>query len=177
MFQLYADKTRLTVRQREPVTSGSVNVYPVRFEFSGDWAGLERTAVFRGGTVSRSVPLDDTGECTIPWEALQKPNVPLEVGVYGTRDGNTVLPTVWANLGCILEGVDTAEETRPPTPGLWDQVLEALAGKQEKLRGRPGQVVGFDSGGNAVAVDFEVNPATDEEVREMLDEVFGSARQ
>lgn len=30
MFVLYANKTKLTLRQREPVTSGSVNVYPVR---------------------------------------------------------------------------------------------------------------------------------------------------
>ena len=42
MFILYADKNKLTLRQREPVTSGSANVYPVRSEFSGDWNGLER---------------------------------------------------------------------------------------------------------------------------------------
>ena len=28
MFVLDADKTQLTVREKEPVTSGSVNVYP-----------------------------------------------------------------------------------------------------------------------------------------------------
>lgn len=47
MFLLHASKNNLTVRQREPLTSGSVNVNMVQFEFSSDWDGLERTAVFR----------------------------------------------------------------------------------------------------------------------------------
>ena len=33
MFELYAEKNQLCVQQREAVTSGSVNVYEVRFSF------------------------------------------------------------------------------------------------------------------------------------------------
>ncbi len=61
-------KNQLAVRRREPLTSGSVNVYQVRFEFSPDWEGLERTACSGRETESRSVPLDDSGVCEIPWE-------------------------------------------------------------------------------------------------------------
>lgn len=44
--------------------------------------------------------------------------------MYGTRGGEIVLPTVWANLGTILEGVPAdAEGARPPTPDLWEQEL------------------------------------------------------
>ena len=57
MFILYANKNMLSLRQREPVTSGSVNVYSVLFEFSDDWDGLARTAVFRAGQESRSILL------------------------------------------------------------------------------------------------------------------------
>lgn len=36
MFVLYANKTQLTVRKREPVTGGGVNAYHARFELSPD---------------------------------------------------------------------------------------------------------------------------------------------
>lgn len=137
MFLLYADKTRVTVRQREPITSGSVNVNPVRFEFSLDWEGLERTAVFKAGAETRSVPLDGAGECFVPWEALQTPGLHLMAGVRGTCGEDVVLPTVWADLGLILDGASPGEESQPPTPELWEQ---ELAGK--------GDALGFDEEGN-----------------------------
>lgn len=123
MFELYANKTQLCVRQREPVTSGSVNVYDVRFAFSEDWEGLEKTAVFRAGDKSVSVLLGPEGTCVVPWEVLAVPRLRLEAGVYGTRDGTTVLPTVWADLGYIETGAAPGEEAQPPTPELWRQEL------------------------------------------------------
>ncbi len=125
MFILYANKTQLTVRQREPTTSGSVNVYQAHFEFSPDWDGLTRTAVFKAGAASKSVLLGESGECIVPWEALEKSNIQLRVGVYGTRGGEEVLPTIWADLGTILEGTVMGEDAQPPTPDIWEQRLEA----------------------------------------------------
>ena len=124
MFVLHANKNQLTLRDREPVTSGSVNVYRARFTFSPDWDGLTRTAVFRAGAVSRSVLLDDSGECTIPWEVLERPAW-LSAGVYGKVGEDVVLPTIWANLGTIHEGAVPGEDARPPTPTpeLWRQEL------------------------------------------------------
>jgi len=122
-FILYADKNKLIVRKRGPVTSGSVSVYPVRFEFSGDWDGLSRTAVFQADGDPVGVLLDESGECSIPWEVLVKPGVRLRAGVYGTKGGDTVLPTIWADLGEILRGVTIGEAARPPTPDLWEQAL------------------------------------------------------
>ncbi len=53
----------------------------------------------------------------------------------------------------------------------------ALAAKQDKLIGRPGQIDGFDQDGSAVPQDLaEAFAATDEEVAEMLNEVFGSKK-
>ena len=66
MIKLYVNKNHLTVRERELLTSGSVNTYQVLFEFSPDWDGLERTAVFRSGKKSVSVLLGADGECKIP---------------------------------------------------------------------------------------------------------------
>lgn len=122
MFILCADKNKLAVRRRESVTSGSVNVYTVRFQFSPDWEGLKRKAVFRVGRESRTVLLDERGECLVPWEVLVSPGQPLMAGVFGTAD-ETVLPTTWANLGFILDGTALGEDAHPPTPELWEQAL------------------------------------------------------
>ena len=127
MFILYAEKTRLSVQKSEPVTSGSVNVYPVRFQFSPDWDGMAPTAVFRAGWKSCTAVLDLNGECVIPWEVLEKPRCRLEAGVCGVRDGNVVLPTVWADLGMVLEGAEPGEPARPPTAGVFEQVMGELA--------------------------------------------------
>lgn len=125
MFILYADKNRLILRQREPLTSGSVNAYLVRFAFSPDWEGLTRTAVFRyGGGEAVSVLLDGTDQCTIPWEVLTSHGARLDVGVYGKLGEDVALPTIWAGLGTVLAGAAPGEDARPPTPELWRQELD-----------------------------------------------------
>lgn len=68
MFVLYAKKNGLSVLEREPVTSGAMNANAVRFEFSPDWDGLSRTAVFQSGSREASVLLDRSGTCVVPWE-------------------------------------------------------------------------------------------------------------
>lgn len=124
IFILRANKNKLQVLARESVTSGSVNVYTARFEFSDDdWQGLTRKAVFKAGEESRTVLLDENGECVIPWEVLTSYGHPLMAGVFGSAD-DTALPTTWASLGTVLEGVPgDGEGARPPTPDLWEQEL------------------------------------------------------
>ncbi len=125
MLELYADKNKLTLQKREPVTSGSVNVYEARFAFSPEWDGLQKTVEFKAGMSTVYVLLGADGVCTVPWEVLKTPGVQLRAGVYGSRSGEVVLPTVWADLGTILAGVDTRGASPPPTPELWEQQLDA----------------------------------------------------
>lgn len=123
MFILYANKNQLTVRKKEPITSGSVNAYTARFEFSPDWDGLTRKAVFRGSGKTLAVLLDEGGQCVIPWEVLTTAGHPLMAGVFGSTD-ETSLPTIWASLGTILDGVPgDMPGSKPPTPDLWEQEL------------------------------------------------------
>lgn len=126
MFILCADKNKLTVRRREPLTSGSVNVNMVQFEFSPDWDGLERTAVFRTGAEKRSMLLGPDDQCAIPWEVLSSHGQRISAGVYGARGGDVVLPTIWADLGAVLEGAVPGENTLPPTPEIYAQIMEEL---------------------------------------------------
>lgn len=109
MFKLFAKKNVLEILQKELVTSGSVNVYPVQFVFDSEWNGLQRTAVFWAGNYRVSVLLDNTGMCTIPWEVMQIKGRYLYAGVYGTKDGEIVLPTMSANLGQIYQGTEPGE--------------------------------------------------------------------
>ena len=143
-FILYADKNQLSVRAREPITSGSVNVYSVRFEFSEDWEEMDKIACFRSGSQIISVPLGAAGECTIPWEVTDPDDIgkKLFAGVYGTKNGNVVLPTIWTSLGEILEGVTFGQNARPPTSA-WDGTanhqhpIEAITGLAELLEQIP----------------------------------------
>lgn len=124
MFRLYAKKVVLEVNQREIVTSNSVNVYQCQFKFDNSWDGLEKTAVFKAGDISISVLLDDSGACNIPWEVFQDAKRTLYAGVYGTKNDNVVLPTIWANCGEIKPGVTQGENTQPPTPDVYSQILQ-----------------------------------------------------
>ena len=126
MFSLFAKKNVLAVNQREVVTSGSVNVYEVQFQFDSEWDGLEKTAVFRAGDCTVSTLLDETAMCTIPWEVFQDAKRTLYAGVYGTKNGNTVLPTIWASLGEIRQGCEPGESTQPPTPSVYEQILAEI---------------------------------------------------
>lgn len=131
MFVLYARKNLLEVNQKEMVTSGSVNVYQAQFSFDNAWDGLERTAVFQAGDETTSTILDDTGVCIIPWEVLQDAKRTLYAGVYGTKDGEIVLPTIWASLGEIKQGVNPGQSTQPPTPSVYEQILAQIGNLDE----------------------------------------------
>lgn len=126
MFVLYAEKNQLTVREKEPVTSGSVNVYPVRFEFSGDWDGLSKAAIFQAGCKEKAVAMTG-GACTVPPEVLRESGHYLSVGVCGKSGETVVLPTVWANLGLILDGavLDGDVPTPDPPPDGWQEALDS----------------------------------------------------
>lgn len=130
MIVLCADKSYLTVLQRETLASGGVNVYEVRFQFSEDWDGLQKTAVFAAGEETYSVLLSEDA-CIIPWEALQTGGIWLKAGVYGTRDGQVVLPTIWANVGQIFCGASPGETTQPPTPTVYEQILDRIGNLDE----------------------------------------------
>lgn len=178
MFVLQANNAALTVQAKEVVASGSVNTPTVRFLFSPEWAGLTRTAVFRAGGVAKSVLLDGSNQCAIPWEVLKTPRKPLQAGVFGCRGQVVILPTPWAELGVIRDGAAPGEDAVPPTPDLWQQ---ELAAKGDSLGYTEDGALGLWSGDkllSSVLVQGGSGPgpgavATNAEVDEMLDGVFG----
>ena len=91
----------------------------IRLEFSGEWDGMAKTAVFTAGGVTRDV-LVDSDTVTIPAEVLQKPLEQLFVGVYGASADGRVMPTVQVAGPYICEGTDPAgDESVDPTLPVW----------------------------------------------------------
>lgn len=129
MFHLEISKNRVNLKEREVLVSGASKSHLVQFAFSSDWEGLNRTAVFRAGEVSRSEVLSHTNQCHIPWEVLEMTGRILWAGVEGTDGEGLVLPTVWCALGCISPGAHPGDdEAQPPTPDVYSQLL-AVANK------------------------------------------------
>lgn len=127
-------KANAVLRQQETITSGSQRAFSVFFNFEcEEWSGLTKRAVFKAGSVTREVLIDVTHICEIPWEVLKKPNVKLEIGVYGTDENGVVLPTVWVSAGNIKQGTEQSEEAQNPTPDIWEQVTNTI-GNPENLK-------------------------------------------
>lgn len=124
MFELVVSKNQIRVSATEPITSGSVAVYEVHFQFSTDWDGFNRFAVFDDGDARIEIPIDSSNTVNIPWEVMTDPGDIVEAGVYGIR-GHQVLPTIWASLGTVEEGV-LEGDLPSPTPEVWRKVTEEL---------------------------------------------------
>lgn len=112
MIELRAEKSRLWLVKTEPVVSGQVDTIDVKIDFSRDWDGLKKTIVFRSGREARDVLLvDNATQCKVPWEVVSRPGGTLRIGVYGIRGSETVLPTVWCDVGRIVPGAEPAGNT------------------------------------------------------------------
>ena len=119
--------TDACVTEKPVITSGTVGL-PVEFTFDEAWNGLGKTAVFRAG--SRSYPVSCVQSTAIvPWEVLEKPNMTLHIGVFGTDGDATVcIPTVWAQAGTIWQGTQIPDTVpQEPTPQVYDQILTAVS--------------------------------------------------
>ena len=120
------------------LTSGMVGV-PILFKLDSAWNGLNIVATFIGSGEKICVPLLSNREITVPWEVLVKPNNRLLIGLEGRSNGGTmVIPTVWANAAYVYEGaVADGTESNPPTPSVYDQILESI--QAGMLKGEPGE--------------------------------------
>ena len=107
----------------------------VELEYAEDiWLGLRKTVVFRG-SVTKDV-VTDANIVMIPPEVVAKPNAALTVGVYGVDDdGNTAIPTLWANLGYVSSAADPSGDTdTDPALPVWAQIKHiADEAKQQAL--------------------------------------------
>lgn len=126
MFLITCSKAIAKVNGCEPLTSGMAEAVEVGFSFSPEWMGLTKTAVFTSGVATVDVPESAWrygAAVRIPHEVLALPGRHVRVGVYGTDGARVVLPTVWADLGVVLAGVDpSGDPSTDPSLPVWAQL-------------------------------------------------------
>ncbi len=175
MFIIDVNKNNLVIKDSDMITSGSVNVYAVQFQFSNYWDGFEKAAIFRNSTKAITIRLTND-ECQIPWEVLTTPNELIRIGVYGTDSDGRVLPTIWGDLGKVTEGVIMGDtDPSVSTPSIYQQILDELVKSNEfmeeinyKIDSRVATVVNNYVNANGIGV-------TEERVREIVEEMVGAA--
>ena len=119
----------------------------VALEFSGEWAGLTKTAVFQANGEKRDVLVTESA-VRIPVELLNTVGAQIRLGMYGIdASGVAVIPTIWANLGLVREGTelsgDIAAEAALP---IWEQALGAIGDLRElKTRDKSSLVAAINS--------------------------------
>lgn len=143
MITITIGKADATTVDRVTLTSGMVKAVCVAFQFSDDWEGMNKVAVFSNGSTTIDVSIDEVDRCYIPHEVLAVPGKDVTCGVYGSQgdgDALNVLPTVKCSLGKVVEGVDpTGDESIPPTPSILDtlgnidEALDSILAIQEEL--------------------------------------------
>lgn len=133
MIKIRINTRNATLVEKETITSGSVGI-AVHFEFSDDWEGLAKTAVFSDGTITKDVVLT-TNECFIPPECLTTEGRSLRIGIYGTNDENIVIPTIYCWIGQIKKGTEiSGDPSIPPTPSVVEQILVAATNAEALAR-------------------------------------------
>ena len=146
MIQIIVQAQKASCRKssEERITTGMVGKQ-VSFDFSAEWDGLVKTAVFEGSGVKKDVTLSGDA-AVIPHECLTAPGGMLRVGVYGT-DGTIQTPTVYTDIGQIEQGADPSGDTSAdPTLPIWAQ-LQAMIVKPVEKTAEMTQPVGVDSDG------------------------------
>lgn len=132
MFVIQADKSKITIVENEILVANAVDVYPVRFVFSGDWDGFGKVAIFYNDvheTSRYSVLIPDSNEVTIPHEVLKDVDAVVYVGVCGDGAPDKHLPTLIASLGRVREGIcGPSNESDDPPTSIYQQILIELNG-------------------------------------------------
>ena len=131
MIKVIYNKTCGRCVQSEPLTSGMVG-QPIELEYSADFDGLTVTAVFTDGKNTVDV-VNPGNECIIPHEVLTTVGAMVKVGIYAVKGDELVIPTIYANIGIVLNGADpSGDVSADPTLPVWAQT-QAMIGNLNDL--------------------------------------------
>lgn len=133
MIKLNVSAANIAVEEKETLTEGRVGLL-CQFRFTGEWAGLAKTAVFDGADSRDVILKNDT--VAIPAECLAAEGYSLSVGVYGKNSaGDIVIPTVYATVGKIQRSAyPSGKETAEPTPDVVAQIQQAAENAEALAR-------------------------------------------
>ena len=128
LLRLSVSKTVLKIEQTELTVEKCVNYDRVAFTFDDSWADLVRTATFWRGSKASDVYqilLDDTNECDIPWELLQKDGY-IQIGVTGIGADGSLITTQPVAQSVARGTYRDARVPSDPTPTIYEQINQQL---------------------------------------------------
>lgn len=129
------ESQHITRTDRNIVVAKSQNYLKAKFDFSPDWAGKTKTAVFNNNGHVYNVILDND-ECFVAEEVIRQPG--FTVSVFG---GDLITADV-VMIRVEASGYEIGGSPEPPTPEVYEQVL----GMFDKFRGgEEGQVLSKSS--------------------------------
>lgn len=108
---------------------------PIEFEFSKEWDGLTKTAVFTSDG-SRSRILDKDGKTTVPHEILTTVGMDVEVAVFSQREDGTTWPSpsLVCKIGQVKRGAKPDEDpSYPLTPDIAQQLQNQIDKLEDKV--------------------------------------------
>ena len=127
IIELVANDQLLQVMVNPNISSGEVNTIKVHVDFSDEWDGFGKNAVFYTSYNSRDIYeiVMSNDECIVPSEVMTKSGI-LYIGIRGVNsEKNEVKTTSLVKLK-ISEGTPTGNSTGvEPTPDVYQQLLSA----------------------------------------------------
>lgn len=126
-IELVANDQLLQVTVNPTISSGEQNTVEVHVDFSDDWDGFSKSAVFftslNKNAIYEIVMTD--GKCIVPAEVMEK-SCTLFIGIRGVNSNNNEVKTTSLVKYKISEGTPTGNSTEvEPTPDVYQQLLTA----------------------------------------------------
>ena len=118
----------LSVSSNPTLAAGDVNTDTVHVDFSEEWNGLAKSAVFftDNDPTLYEVIMDELNSCTIPHEVLDKPGT-LFIGVRGVNTDARRVKTSTLIKYKVKEGAPSGTAvSEEPTPDVIQQLLTAM---------------------------------------------------
>ena len=129
-------KTKVSVEKGYIINRGEYKINSLQFEFSEEYEGLIKKAIFvKGDTKIEQAILDNT--CNIPYEVLNEKDFELRVYAYEMTNEELILrysPTlamIYTREGSYTEGGTEGQEI---TPTEFDQYIQAMNNKLEEAQ-------------------------------------------
>ena len=159
----------------DTLVRNSGKTYSVTFVFDEAWDGFAKTAHFQAGSVTASAALTND-QCNIPAECLENAGVMLKVLVSAVN-GSAEKATAWCLTSRILYDTSIDIPIPPsPSPTPSGEVGRLCSDFAEVLNNEYSEKELKDKSLTEVLTEIEeeyVPTATDSEVEDVLDEVWG----
>ncbi len=169
MWKFLVKQQKIEIMEREVIASEQIAFISLKFIFDGDWRKFHKVVQFTqcDETYNRVLGLDNTS-CLLPAE-LHAGTVKMSIFGYDTEtDKGIRATTVPVTLNIRPSGfVSDGKEEIPPTPDLYEQLLQRLEEKASSLQN------GFDGKDGLSAYEIAIENGYNGTVPEWLDSLKG----